>query len=626
MDVQTQTQPASANGGVADDQVARIVVAGHVDHGKSTLIGRLLYDLGLLHASKIEDVLASSARRGVTPEWSYVLDSLQEERDQAITIDTTRLWFAHNGRRYMIIDAPGHRQFLANMLSGASEADAAVLVVDAQAGIGEQTLRHAYLLAFLGIKHVIVAMNKIDLLADPQPRVAELERELRAALGVAPAAVVPVSAAFGTNVSTRSETTPWYDGPTIVGAIDAIRRVPAPVERRFRLPVQDVYRRDGTRIAVGTLASGRLAAGSEILMLPAGVRVSAERLVRWPEGDVASAAAGETIGVVLDGDRFVGRGDTFVLPHEAPVVARNLALETFWLDHDGPSAGERLRLKRGTQDVPVVVDGTPGIYEIDAAREAYSSEAAQHNIVRLKVRATTPVVFDRRDDDAHGARSVLLRGDRVVAIGFTTDAVAASAAPARADAGAVTLPERERRNHHRAAVIWLTGLSGAGKSTLARGVVRRLFDRGFSVATVDGDQLRWSLNTDLGFTEADRAENVRRSAAVAGVMAEAGHIVLVSVIAPFASARAAVRASARHPFYEVFVNAPLAVCEERDPKGLYRKARSGEITSFTGIDSPYEAPEAPDLEIRTDSGSVEDGIAKLIAFIEERTHLAGGDD
>ncbi len=183
----------------------------------------------------------------------------------------------------------------------------------------------------------------------------------------------------------------------------------------------------------------------------------------------------------------------------------------------------------------------------------------------------------------------------------------------------MTLPERERRNHHRAAVIWLTGLSGAGKSTLARGVVRRLFDRGFSVATVDGDQLRWSLNTDLGFTEADRAENVRRSAAVAGVMAEAGHIVLVSVIAPFADARAAVRASARHPFYEVFVNAPLAVCEERDPKGLYRKARSGEITSFTGIDSPYEAPEAPDLEIRTDSGSIEDGIAKLIAFVEERT-------
>ena len=360
MDLQTQTQPAAASGARADDQVARIVVAGHVDHGKSTLIGRLMYDLGLLHASKIEDVLASSARRGVTPEWSYVLDSLQEERDQAITIDTTRLWFAHNGRRYMIIDAPGHRQFLANMLSGASEADAAVLVVDAQAGIGEQTLRHAYLLAFLGIKHVIVALNKIDLLAEPQRRVAELEPELRAALGVRPVAIVPVSAAFGTNVSTRSETTPWYDGPTIVDAIDAIRRVAAPVERRFRLPVQDVYRRDGTRIAVGTLASGRLTAGSEILMLPAGVRVSAERLVRWPEGDVAQGAAGETIGVVLDGDRFVGRGDTFVFPHEAPVVARDFALETFWLDHDGPSAGERLRLKRGTQDVPVVVDGTPG--------------------------------------------------------------------------------------------------------------------------------------------------------------------------------------------------------------------------------------------------------------------------
>ncbi len=622
MEMELHTKPAA--GAVAGDQVSRIVVVGHVDHGKSTLIGRLLYDLGLLHQSKVDDVVASSARRGTTPEWSYVLDSLQEERDQAITIDTTRLWFSHAGRRFMVIDAPGHRQFLANMLSGASEADAAVLVVDAAAGIGEQTLRHAYLLAFLGIKHVIVAVNKIDLLADPRQRVAELERALRGALArTPPAAIIPVSAAFATNVSARSETTPWYDGPTVIQAIDAIRRVPAPVERPFRLPVQDVYRRDGTRIVVGTVASGELSAGSELLLLPAGVRVAAERLVRWPEGDVARAAAGETIGVVLDGDRFAGRGDSFALPHEAPAVARDVALETFWLDHDGPSAGERLRLKRGTQDVPVVVDGTPAIYEIDAARDAYSTEAAQHNIVRLRVRATTPVVFDRRDDDPHGARSVLLRGDRVVAIGFTTEPVVASAAPARADAGAVTLPERERRSGHRAAIFWLTGLSGAGKSTLARGVVRQLFDRGFSIATVDGDQLRWSLNTDLGFTEADRAENVRRSAAVAGVLAEAGHIVLVSVIAPFAAARAAVRESARHPFFEVFVNAPLAVCEQRDPKGLYRKARSGEITSFTGIDSPYEAPETPDLELRTDTATVEAGVARLIAFIEERTALRG---
>ncbi len=622
--MRTHAQSAPPAGAVADDQVARIVVAGHVDHGKSTLIGRLLYDLGLLHQSKVDDVVASSARRGTTPEWSYVLDSLQEERDQAITIDTTRLWFAHNGRRYMIIDAPGHRQFLANMLSGASEADAAVLVVDAVAGIGEQTLRHAYLLAFLGIKHVIVAVNKIDLLDDPQQRVRELERELRAALErTPPAAIVPVSAAFGTT-SQPAQRRP----PGTPGRRSSRRSMPSAACRRrssgsFAWRCRTCTAATARASRSARSASGELHAGSELLLLPAGVRVTAERLVRWPQGDVTRAAAGETVGVVLDGDRFVGRGDTFALPHQAADVARDLALETFWLDHDGPSAGERLRLKRGTQDVPVVVDGTPSIYEIDAAREAYSTEAAQHNIVRLRLRATTPVVFDRRDDDPHGARSVLLRGDRVVAIGFTTGAVVASAAPARADAGAVTLPERERRSGHRAAIVWLTGLSGAGKSTLARGVVRHLFDRGFSIATVDGDQLRWSLNTDLGFTEADRAENVRRSAAVAGVLAEAGHIVLVSVIAPFASARAAVRESARHPFFEVFVNAPLAVCEQRDPKGLYRKARSGEITSFTGIDSPYEVPEAPDLEIRTDAGSIEDGVARLIAFIEDRTGLQG---
>lgn len=609
--------------GTTDGDVARIVVAGHVDHGKSTLIGRLMYDLGLLHQSKIDDVVASSARRGVAPEWSYVLDSLQEERDQAVTIDTTRIWFTHRARRYTIIDAPGHRQFLANMLSGASEADAAILVVDAAAGIGEQTLRHAYLLAFLGIANVIVAVNKIDLLADPRARFAELEGELRTALHrTAPFAIVPVSASLGDNVAAPSPSTPWYTGPTIVGAIERIRRVPAPVERTFRMAVQDVYRRDGVRIVAGSVASGNIAVGDPVVLLPAGVRVTAERLVRWPEGDVERASAGESIGIVFDGDRFVGRGDTLAPPDAPPVVARRVALETFWLDARGPLQGERLRLKRGTQDVPVVVDGTPSAYDIEAAQDVGGAGTAQHNIVRLNVRATTPVVFDRRDDDPHGARAVLLRGGRVVAIGFTTDALAATTD----DAGPVTLVEREERSGHRAAIVWLTGLSAAGKSTLARAAERRLYDRGIPVTVVDGDLLRSTLNTDLGFSDADRAESVRRAAAVAGILAESGQIVLVSLISPFVSDRAAARDASRHPFYEVYVNASLATCEQRDPKGLYRKARSGELPSFTGIDSPYEPPATPDLEIRTDAVSVEEAVSTLASFIDDRTRKRVFDD
>jgi bifunctional enzyme CysN/CysC len=610
MQLETRTET------VANDAVSRIVVAGHVDHGKSTLIGRLMFDLGLLHQSKIDDVVAASTRRGTTPEWSYVLDSLQEERDQAITIDTTRLWFAHRGRRFMIIDAPGHRQFLANMLSGAAEADAAILVVDAAAGIGDQTLRHAYLLAFLGIAHVIVAVNKIDLLDDAATRFAALEQDVRAALHVPPAAVVPISAALGQNVASRSAATPWYEGPTIVDAIDAIRRVAAPVERDFRFPVQDVYRRDGERIVAGTIASGTIAAGSRALLLPASVPVTVQRLVRWPDGDASHARAGETLGVVLDGDRFVGRGDVLVDPATAPIVTRAFALETFWLDGDGPVRGERLRIKRGTQDVSVVVEGAPSVYDIEAAHEVANTAHAQHNIVRLRVRAASPVVFDRRADDAHGARSVLLRGDRVVAIGFTTDALAT-----RDTDAPVTLAEREARTGHRGAVIWLTGLSGAGKSTLARAAERVLFERGVAVAVVDGDGLRAQLNSDLGFSDADRAESVRRAAAIAGVLADAGHVVLVSLIAPFAADRAAARETAAHPFHEVYVNASLAACEERDPKGLYRKARSGELLAFTGIDSPYEPPASPDLEIRTDAVAIEDAVAQLVAFVEERTRL-----
>lgn len=613
--MQLGTRPESAPA----SEVSRIVVAGHVDHGKSTLIGRLMFDLGLLHQSKIDDVVASSARRGTTPEWSYVLDSLQEERDQAITIDTTRLWFAHRGRRFMIIDAPGHRQFLANMLSGAAEADASILVVDAAAGIGDQTLRHAYLLAFLGIPHVIVAVNKIDLLGDEaESRFAALEAELRLALHrTPPAAIVPISASLGQNVATRAASTPWYHGPTIVDAIDAIRRVAPPVERSFRLPVQDVYRREGERIVVGTIASGELVAGSDAVLLPAGVRVNVERIVRWPEGETGLGYAGETVGLVLDGDRFVGRGDTLADPAVLPVVARNVALETFWLDAEGPVRGERLRLKRGTQDVAILVEGPPRVYDIEAAHESGPDAAAQHNIVQLQVRAAAPIVFDRRADDPHGSRSVVLRGDRVVAIGFTTDAVTS-----RADDGSpVTLAERERRSGHRAAIVWLTGLSGAGKSTIARAAERALFERGVSVAVVDGDGLRASLNRDLGFGEADRAESVRRAAAVAGVLADAGHVVLVSLIAPFASDRAAAREASTHPFHEVYVNASLAACEQRDPKGLYRKARNGEIASFTGIDSPYEPPAAPDLELRTETSTIDDVVARLVSFVEARTRL-----
>jgi bifunctional enzyme CysN/CysC len=592
------------------------VVAGHVDHGKSTLIGRLMYDLGLLHESKISDVLASSARRGVAVEWSYVLDSLQEERDQAVTIDTTRLWFSFGGRRFVIIDAPGHRQFLANMLSGASEADAAILLVDAAVGIEEQTLRHAYLLAFLGIRHVIVALNKIDLLEDPHARCKALGSELRAALQhTEPAAIVPISASLGENVVARAASTPWYHGPTIAEALHAIRRVPAPIERPFRFPVQDVYRRNGDRLVVGTVASGMLAAGQQLLLTPAGERVTVERIVRWPDGDVDAAAAGASVALVLDGDRFVGRGDTLAAADEPPLVARDVLAEVFWLDGGAPQLGERLRLKRGTQDVPVVVSRAPSVYDVESARDAVSGIAAQHNLVRLPLRGAVPVSFDRRADDPVGARCVVLRGDRVVAIGFTVDG---EGTRAYGD-GSVVLAEREERAGHCAAIVWLTGLSGAGKTTIARTIERRLFDRACVVNVIDGDSMRRTLNTDLGFSDGDRTESVRRAAAIAEMFADAGHIVLVSLISPFADDRAAAREHSRHPFYEVYVNAPLELCERRDPKGLYRRARAGELPGFTGVDSPYEPPTAPDLELRTGESRVDDAVARLLAFVEERT-------
>jgi bifunctional enzyme CysN/CysC len=459
---------------LSKERPTRIVVAGHVDHGKSTLIGRLMYDLGLLHESKVADVLASSARRGTAPEWSYVLDSLQEERDQAITIDTTRLWFSHAGRDYTLIDAPGHRQFLANMLSGASEADGALLVVDAAAGIGDQTLRHAYLLSFLGIRHVAVALNKIDLLADPERRVAELGGELRAVLRrTPPQAIVPISASNGTNVAKRSESTPWYTGPTVLEALAAIRPAAAPVERALRIPVQDVYRRGAERIIVGTIAAGELRAGDELLLLPARERVTAERLVRWPDESLQRAGAAESVGIVLSGERFVGRGDVLVERAAPPIVARELELDAFWLAAEPPRRGEIVRLKRGTQDVRAVVAGVAEVYDIESGRAAGDAHAAQHNIVRLQLRAASAVAFDRRDDDAAGARSVLLRDGAVAAIGFTVGA-------ARSDARrAIAGPAR------RGALLWLADLDAHH----AEAIARELRGRGVAASLVESEEL-----------------------------------------------------------------------------------------------------------------------------------------
>ncbi|GAC1410923.1 MAG: adenylyl-sulfate kinase [Candidatus Velthaea sp.] len=602
---------------VLEDAVTRVVVAGHVDHGKSTLIGRLLYDLGVLHQSRIDDVVASSARRGTAPEWSYLLDSLQEERDQAITIDTTRLWFTHAARRYTIIDAPGHRQFLANMLSGASEADGALLVVDASEGIGEQTLRHAYLLGFLGIRHVVVALNKIDLLADPQARVAELRGAIEAALHrTPPVAIVPISASLGYNVVARAAT-PWYDGPTVMEAISAMRRRETDSARPLRLHVQDVYRRAGERIAVGTLASGVLRSGDDVVVVPTGERARVARVQRWPEGTVESPAQpGESIGVILAGDPFIGRGTSLVATGSAePTVAREPALEVFWLDAVPPRAGETIRLKHGTQDVCAVIADTPRVYDIDAAADG-TPDRAQHNIVNLTLRAGRAVAFDTRDADPAGARCVVLRAERVAGIGFTVRA-AATATPAGAS-DPVTLAERERRAGHRAGIVWLTGLSGAGKTTIARAVERALFERGAAVSVLDGDELRGRLNEDLGFSEADRAQSVRRAAAVADLLAKAGGVVLVALIAPFAADRSAARRLSSAPFHEIFVNATLAACERRDPKGLYARRRRGELTGFTGIDAPYEPPEAADLELRTDGEEAHESAARLLRYIEDR--------
>uniref|UniRef100_UPI0031382035 adenylyl-sulfate kinase n=1 Tax=Ferrovibrio terrae TaxID=2594003 RepID=UPI0031382035 len=531
-------------------------------------------------------------------------------------------------RRYVIIDAPGHKEFLKNMVTGAAQADAAILVVDAAQGLAEQTRRHAYLLHLLGIRQVAVAVNKIDLI-DHDPvkfqAVADAVRNYLADIGIEVQAIVPLSARQGDNIASRSLNTAWYQGPTLIGALDAFAPRAHPVEQPLRLPVQDLYRLDDRRVIVGRVESGRIKVGERIRFAPGGREATVATLEAW-SGSAANgsswhaprseAVAGESVAFTLDEDVFVERGALASTPDQRPREATRLTARLFWLDREALKPGDKVTLKLGTAEREVEVEAITEVLDVESLGTTDATQIERNGVARVILRSRKPLAVDLYENHARTGRGVLIRGPQIAG-GLVIEAAEQARIAANdivAVDSSVTADERRQQNGHRGGVLWLTGLSGAGKSTLAMAAQRALFARGQQVAVLDGDNLRHGLNRDLGFSDADRAENIRRLAEVARVMADNGMIVLVSAISPLRQQRSLARTIIGAGFHEIHVHADLAVCESRDPKGLYKRARAGEIAQFTGISAPYEAPTEAAVTIDTASMPLSAATQSLVDY------------
>ena len=601
----------------------RIVIVGHVDHGKSTLVGRLLHETGSLPDGKLEMLKAVSARRGMPFEWSFLLDALQTERDQGITIDTTQIRFRTKSRDVVLIDAPGHAEFLRNMITGASQADGAVLIIDALEGVRDQTRRHGYLLHLLGIKQVAVVVNKMDRVDFSAPRFAEISAEISAhltGLGVTPSAVIPISARDGDGVAERTSRTQWYNGPTVVEALDALEPARPLAELALRLPVQAIYKFDDRRIVAGRIESGHLTAGDEIVVMPKGKLAKIRSVESWPETPVNEVqTAGRSVGITLDRELFVERGDVIAHVGSSPRDTRRIRARIFWL-HDQPLLpGASILVRLGTKETRATVVAIEKAVDPGALSSIETQSIARNHVGEIDISLAQPLAADPFTDNPRTGRLVIevhgriAGGGLVLAVDSGQRAVPVNIVPVES---ALRPDERSARYRHGGAVVWLTGLPGSGKSTLARALESRLFGNGGSPVLLDGDTLRAGLNSDLGFIPADRTENIRRLAEVATHLARNGHIAIVAAVSPSAQDRAAARRIADTAFREIYVATPADVCESRDPKGHYAKARAGALHAFTGIGNDYQPPAASELTIDTSTCSVveaTDEIERMLA-------------
>jgi len=608
----------------------RIATAGSVDDGKSTLIGRLLYDSKAIFEDQLMAVERTSRARGQdVPDLALLTDGLRAEREQGITIDVAYRYFATPGRKFIIADTPGHVQYTRNMVTGASTADVALILIDARNGVLEQSRRHAFLATLLGIPHLLICINKMDLVDYSQARFNEIRDEFRGfatKLEVSDLTFIPISALIGDNVVTRSSAMPWYEGTSLLHHLEELHVASDRNLIDVRFPVQYVIRPHQSSHATlhdfrgyaGTLAGGVMRVGDEVTVLPSGFTTLISAL--WAPGGrkIEEAFAGQALTVELTDDIDIARGDLICRPNNRPYVGQELDAMVCWLTGDSElTPGARYVLQHTTQSTRAVVSELDYRLDVNTLhRDEEATSLSLNEIGRVRLRAQQPLLFDayRRSRETGSFILVDEASDNTVAAGMITG-------PAQQDAHVVWHSGSVRREERATTglTIWLTGLSGSGKSTIAAELERRLVASGRPAYLLDGDNLRHGLNAGLGFSAADRAENVRRTGEVAKLVADAGVVAVVSLVSPYRADREQVRAShaaAGIPYLEVFVDTPLEVCEARDPKGLYARARAGQIPNFTGIDDPYEAPEAPQLRLIPEDGDAAAQASRLVNLIE----------
>ena len=608
-----------------EKSLLRFITCGSVDDGKSTLIGRLLWDSKMIFEDQLAALESDSRKVGTQGgeiDFALLLDGLQAEREQGITIDVAYRFFSTDKRKFIVADTPGHERYTRNMATGASTADVAVILIDARKGILTQTRRHSFITSLLGIKHVVLAVNKMDLvdydLATFDRIVAEYQ-EFAKDLGYASITAIPLSALRGDNMIEASPNTPWYSGPTLLAHLETVQVEQDAIEKPFRLPVQWVNRPNlDFRGFSGTVASGTIKPGDEIIVTASGQTSTVKEIVTF-DGNLDIAIAGQAVTLTLADEIDISRGDVLAQADAKPEFADQFEARIIWMHDDHLLPGRPYLIKMGAQVTNAQISDLKYKVNVNTLEHMAGKTLELNEVGIANISADKALAFDPYDDNRHSGRFIII--DR-----FTNATVGAGmvnhslrrATNIKWQEMDINKQARAYQKGQKSAVLWFTGLSGAGKSTVANMVEKKLHAMGKHTYTLDGDNVRHGLNKDLGFTDADRVENIRRVGETAKLFVDAGVITLVSFISPFKSERQLARSLVeKDEFIEVFIDTPLEVCEQRDVKGLYKKARAGEIANFTGIDSPYEKPENAEIVVSTADQSAEQAAEIIVAKLEE---------
>ncbi|SFQ23137.1 bifunctional enzyme CysN/CysC [Bradyrhizobium sp. Ghvi] len=609
----------------------RFITCGSVDDGKSTLIGRLLHDSKMIYHDQIAVLERDSIKHGTTGneiDFALLVDGLEAEREQGITIDVAYRFFTTPRRSFMVADTPGHEQYTRNMATGASHAQLAIILIDARRGVMVQTRRHSLICSLLGIRDVVLAVNKIDLVAYSKECFERIARDYLAfatGLGFTSIVPIPISARYGDNVVDRSGHTNWYRGPCLLEHLESIDIQSGTGSQVFRFPVQWVSRPNPDfRGYAGSVASGRISAGDEIVVAASGRTTRVKRIVTH-DGDLVRAEAGDAVTITLEDEIDIGRGDILSRPDDRPKVADQFSAYVIWMDEEPRAPGRNYVLRIGSQTIAGSVTSIRHRIDVNTCEHVAAGMLSLNEIAFCDVATAMPAVFDPYDVNRKTGSFIFIDRytNRTVGAGMIAFPLRRATNIAR-QALSVNRSERAALKDQKPCVIWFTGLSGAGKSTIANLVDQKLFAMSRHTMLLDGDNLRHGLNADLGFSEADRVENIRRVGEVAKLMADSGLIVICSLISPSRAERDRVRSLVgKDDFIEVFVDTPIEECARRDPKGLYSKVKSGKIKSFTGVESCYEAPTTPEVHLRTMEQTLEQSAEAVVDVLMARSILHG---